>query len=284
MRTVTTVADLREQIALWRAKDDTIALVPTMGALHDGHVSLVETARTQADRTIVSIFLNPRQFAPNEDLSTYPRDLEADAAMLAASHVDLLYAPSHDEVFPNGFATMVNVEGPASGLEASSRPHFFAGVATIVTKLFTQSEPDVAVFGEKDYQQLLVVKRLVCDLNLRPHIVSAPTVREPDGLALSSRNAYLDDKQRRIAPHLYETLAGIAARLPTHDEPDKLLSNVNVQLGEVFDRVDYFDWRDAETLELRIEPERPSRLLGAVRLGHTRLIDNVPVAPTQWKP
>lgn len=283
MRTVTTVTELRDQIARWRAKGDKIALVPTMGALHDGHMSLVAAARAQAERSVVSLFLNPRQFAAGEDLSTYPRDLESDSRKLDEAGVDLLYAPDVEEMYPDGFATTVSLGGPAKGLESASRPHFFVGVATVVTKLFTQSLPDYAMFGEKDYQQLIVVKRFVRDLNLRPEIVAVPTVREDDGLACSSRNAYLDDKQRRMAPRLYETLSDLAARLPTHDDPDKLLSNVNDQMGEEFDRVHYLAWRDAETLDERIDHERPSRLLGAVTLGRTRLIDNVPVAPVLRK-
>lgn len=283
MQTVTTVAGLRERVAHWRAKGERIALIPTMGALHDGHMALVSAGQQHADHSVVSLFVNPLQFSPGEDLSTYPRDFESDSAKLEAAQVDLLYAPGPDQIYPPGFATIVHVGGPADGLEAASREKFFSGVATAVTKLFTQALPDIAVFGEKDYQQLLVIKRLVHDLDLRPQIIAVPTVREADGLALSSRNAYLDDKQRRIAPHFYDTLSDIAARLPTHDDPEKLLSNVESQLGRIFDRVDYLAWRDAETLDHCIQAERPSRLLAAVVLGRTRLIDNVPVAPLQRK-
>ena len=172
MQTVTTVAGLRERVAHWRAKGERIALIPTMGALHDGHMSLVSAGQNHADRSVVSLFINPRQFAPDEDLSTYPRDLQSDSARLEAAQVDLLYAPDTDQVYPDGFATTVQIEGPAEGLEAASRPGFFAGVATVVTKLFTQALPDIAVFGEKDYQQLLVVKRFVRDLDLKPEILA----------------------------------------------------------------------------------------------------------------
>ena len=279
MQTVTTVAGLREQIAQWRSRDELIALIPTMGALHDGHMALVSAGQRHADRSVVSLFINPRQFAPGEDLSTYPRNLGTDSAKLKAAHVDLLYVPDPDHVYPEGFATTVHVGGPADGLEAASRPEFFAGVATVVTKLFTQALPDAAVFGEKDYQQLLVVKRLVRDLDLKPRIIAVPTVRETDGLARSSRNAYLNVGQRRIAPRLYAVLSETAARLPTHDDPNRLLADAKAELHASFDKVDYLAWRDAEALQEDVQAGRAGRLLAAVVLGRTRLIDNVPVAP-----
>jgi pantoate--beta-alanine ligase len=250
-----------------------------MGALHAGHLRLVDEARKLAPRTIVSLFVNPRQFAPGQDLATYPRNLEADAAKLAEADVDLLYAPSLDQIYPDGFVTTVSVGGPAEGLEGSSRPGFFDGVATVVTKLFTQTRPDVALFGEKDYQQLQVVKRLARDLDLRPLIVGVPTVREDDGLACSSRNAYLDSEQRQIAPRLYALLSRTAERMAGHDSPDDLLSEAEAELKTYFDKVDYLAWRDGETFEAAMAPGRAGRLLAAVVLGRTRLIDNVAVPP-----
>jgi pantoate--beta-alanine ligase len=279
MRTVTTVAELGACVDNWRSKGDQIALVPTMGALHEGHMRLVAEGRGLALRTVASLFVNPRQFAANEDIATYPRNLTDDSSKLADAGVDLLYAPSLDQVYPDGFATTVSVTGPAEGLEGSSRPGFFDGVATVVTKLFTQARPDVAVFGEKDYQQLLVVRRLVRDLDLRPRIVGVPTVRESDGLACSSRNAYLDAGQRRTAPRLYAVLSRTAERLPSHDDRELLLAEAEADLKTSFDKVDYLAWRDDETFAAAMTPGRGGRLLAAVVLGRTRLIDNVPVAP-----
>ena len=283
MRTVTTVAELRACVEDWRSKGDHVALVPTMGALHEGHMRLVAEGRGLAPCTVASLFVNPRQFAADADLATYPRNLEADQAKLAKAGVDLLYAPDLDQVYPNGFATTVSVTGPAEELEGSSRPGFFDGVATVVTKLFTQAQPDVAVFGEKDYQQLLVVRRLVRDLDLRPRVVAVPTVRESDGLACSSRNAYLDAGQRLIAPRLYTVLSRTAEHLPSDDDPELLLAEAEAELKTSFDKVDYLAWRDAETFGAAMTPGRAGRLLAAVALGRTRLIDNVAVAPLSEK-
>jgi pantoate--beta-alanine ligase len=283
MQTVATVAELRACVDLWRAEAEQIALVPTMGALHAGHMRLVDEARKLAPRTVVSLFVNPRQFASGEDLATYPRNLEADSAKLAEAGVDLLYAPCLDQVYPHGFATSVSVGGPAQGLEGSSRPGFFDGVATVVTKLFTQTRPDVALFGEKDYQQLQVVKRLVRDLDLRPSIVGVPTVRDVDGLACSSRNAYLDGEQRLVAPRRYALLSRTAERMADHDDPQHVLNEAEADLKSSFDKVDYLAWRDGETFEAGMTPGRAGRLLAAVMLGRTRLIDNVPVAPLNMR-
>jgi len=279
MRTVTTVAEVRACVEGWRTRGERVALVPTMGALHEGHLTLVTRARELAERSIVSVFVNPRQFGPNEDFVRYPRTLESDSAKLAAAEVDLLYAPSPDEIYPEGFATTVSVAGPAEGLEGLSRQGFFAGVATVVTKLFTQVLPDVAVFGEKDFQQLAVIRRLTDDLDLRPRIVGVATVREADGLAYSSRNAYLDADQRRTAPNLYRVLSAAARRLSDGDEAAQVVAEAERDLAAQFDRVDYVALRDAESFSAEASPDRPRRLLAAVVLGATRLIDNVPVAP-----
>jgi pantoate--beta-alanine ligase len=207
---VTTVGALRGSIGQWRRSSQRVALVPTMGALHDGHLDLVRLARAKADRVVVSIFVNPRQFAPHEDFDRYPRDLNADAAKLAAASADLIWAPTVHEMYPQGFATRIEMAGPAEGLETEFRPHFFGGVATVCCKLFSQATPDFAIFGEKDYQQLTVLKHMVRDLDLPLAIIGAPTRREPDGLALSSRNAYLSAAERQQAPALYRAVSTMA--------------------------------------------------------------------------
>ena len=279
MRTVTTVAELRACVEGWRAHGERVALVPTMGALHQGHMMLVARGRELAERSIVSLFVNPRQFAPGEDFAAYPRNLESDSSKLAEAEVDLLYAPAPDQIYPEGFATAVSVGGPAEGLEGDVRPGFFIGVATVVAKLLAQAMPDVAVFGEKDYQQLVVVKRLVRDLDLRARIVGVPTVREEDGLACSSRNAYLDADQREVAPRLFRVLSATAERLGAGHDSAEELATANRELAAAFDRVDYVALRDAESMSADVTPGRTGRLLAAAVLGTTRLIDNVPVAP-----
>ena len=281
METATTLDQMRARLNDWRAAGERIGLVPTMGALHPGHMSLVDGCRTAADRVVVSLFINPRQFGPNEDLDAYPRDLERDASQLDDAGVDLLYAPTLDQVYPEGFATTVSPSGPAEGLEDDHRPGFFNGVATVVTKLFLQTGADVATFGEKDYQQLIVVKRFVRDLDLRIEIIGLPTVREDDGLACSSRNAYLDTAQRQVAPRLWRTLSTAAKTLTASDTPETILADAKRDLEASFDAVEYVAWRDGETLMPNPALDRPSRLLAAVRLGATRLIDNVAVAPRQ---
>lgn len=274
------VADLRAAIAGWRAAGESVALVPTMGALHDGHLSLVRQGRTLADRVVATIFVNPTQFAANEDLASYPRREARDFAMLRDVGVPLVFAPDVAEMYPDGFSTTVTVAGVSEGLCGAHRPGHFAGVATIVTKLLLQALPDVALFGEKDYQQLQVIRRLTRDLDIPVRIVGAPTVREADGLALSSRNAYLDDTSRRIAPAMHRALSAAAVRLANGEDPASVLADGAATLRQVgFDPVEYFEWRDAETLAPQPAPGRPGRLLAAAWLGRTRLIDNVPADP-----
>jgi pantoate--beta-alanine ligase len=274
------VADLRAAIAGWRAAGESVALVPTMGALHDGHLSLVRQGRTLADRVVATIFVNPTQFAANEDLASYPRREARDFAMLRDVGVPLVFAPDVAEMYPDGFSTTVTVAGVSEGLCGAHRPGHFAGVATIVTKLLLQALPDVALFGEKDYQQLQVIRRLTRDLDIPVRIVGAPTAREADGLALSSRNAYLDDTSRRIAPAMHRALSAAAVRLANGEDPASVLADGAATLRQVgFDPVEYFEWRDAETLAPQPAPGRPGRLLVAAWLGRTRLIDNVPADP-----
>lgn len=275
----TTLAQLRDVLDPWRKAGSRIALVPTMGALHDGHLALVRQAAASADKVVVSIFVNPAQFAPHEDFGRYPRAFETDTAKLAsAGAVQLVYAPHAGDMYPEGFATKVTLDGPASGLETAFRPHFFAGVATVVTKLFTQCRPGIAVFGEKDYQQLLVVRRLSRDLDLGVDVIGVPTVREADGLALSSRNAYLSGDQRKIAAHLNRVLLNVGERARSGvPVPQAEAEGAAALIGAGFDRVDYVAIRDAATLAQLRAIEEPARVLAAARVGTIRLIDNRPV-------
>ena len=275
----TDLAQLRAVLAPRRKAGSRIALVPTMGALHEGHLALVRHAAASADKVVVSIFVNPAQFAPHADVGRYPRAFETDTAKLESSGaVQLIYAPDARDMYPDGFATKVSLEGPASGLETAFRQHFFAGVATVVTKLFTQCRPDIAVFGEKDYQQLLVVRRLSRDLDLGVDVLGVPTVREVDGLALSSRNAYLSIDQRKIAAHLNRVLLRVGERaragIPVAQAEAE---GAAALIGAGFDRVDYVAIRDAETLEQVRATDGPTRVLAAARIGAIRLIDNRPV-------
>jgi pantoate--beta-alanine ligase len=274
-----TLAALDRVVAQKRGTRQMLALVPTMGALHAGHLALVRRAKRRAKRVMVSIFVNPTQFAPQEDLATYPRTFEADLAALAEENVEFVWAPSVEVMYPQGFATTVNPEGPAKvGLEDAFRPHFFAGVATVVAKLFTQCRPDVALFGEKDYQQLKVVTRMSVDLNLRVTVVGVPTVREKDGLALSSRNAYLSPQERAIAPTLHKTLRECAGRIASRETITSVLADGRKAIGASGFVLDYLEARHAETLEPIGDPrEGPVRLLVAAKLGRTRLIDNIGV-------
>ena len=253
-----------------------VALVPTMGALHAGHLSLVRLARRHAARVIVSIFVNPAQFAPHEDLATYPRTWAADTAGLANEGVDLIWAPSVGVMYPDGFATRVVPDGPAKvGLEDAFRPHFFAGVATVVAKLFLQCRPDVAIFGEKDFQQLKVVARLARDFDLRLKVIGAPIVREPDGLAMSSRNAYLTPAERAVAPVLHRTLKSCARRISAGTSLARVLADGRKAIMAAGFALDYLEARNADTLApVRGRADGPIRLLVAARLGKTRLIDN----------
>jgi pantoate--beta-alanine ligase len=270
--------DLRAVVQGWRGSGKTVALVPTMGALHEGHLSLVRLARKHAKRVVVSLFVNPTQFAPNEDFSAYPRDEQGDWQKLASARTDLLYAPPVDDMYPDDFATRVEVIGLTAGLESVSRPHHFAGVTTIVTKLFLQCLPDVAVFGEKDYQQLQVIRQMVRDLNFPIMIVPGSTLRAPDGLALSSRNAYLTPGERAIAPHFHAVLKDVASDLATGRPVHEAVFIGRDRLEGAGFRVDYLEAREADTL-LPVEGALsvPMRVLGAVFLGRVRLIDNVPV-------
>jgi pantoate--beta-alanine ligase len=279
LRVIRTLPALRRSMTELRVRRKTIALVPTMGALHDGHLALVRLAQRRADRVIVSIFVNPTQFAPNEDLGTYPRTLPADLAALRKLNTDLVWAPSVETMYPDGAATRVVPEGPAtSGLEDAFRPHFFSGVATVVTKLLIQCEPDFALFGEKDYQQLKVVTRLARDLGLKTRIVGAPTVREQDGLAMSSRNAYLSPEERAAAPALYRVLKECAKRIASGGPLGPVLDDGQKAITSAGFALDYLEARNAETLAPLTTPfGEPIRLLVAARIGKTRLIDNVSI-------
>ncbi|TMJ04255.1 MAG: pantoate--beta-alanine ligase [Alphaproteobacteria bacterium] len=275
-----TVTALRREVARWRAARETVALVPTMGALHEGHLSLVRLARRRADRVIVSIFVNPAQFAPSEDFSTYPRTFATDVAMLAEEAADLVWAPANVSVmYPDGFATRIVPEGPAlAGLEDAFRPDFFKGVATVVAKLFIQAAPDVAVFGEKDYQQLRVVTRMARDLDLPLKVIGAPTVREPDGLAMSSRNVYLTPDERAVAPTLHRVLSLCAKKIAEGRPIDTILAEGREAIERAGFVLDYLEARHAETLmPVGSIKDGPLRLLVAAKLGKTRLIDNVAV-------
>jgi pantoate--beta-alanine ligase len=279
-RIVTTVTELRAALAGHRSVGNgpaRIGMVPTLGALHDGHVSLVNEARKHADHVVVSIFVNPTQFAPHEDFDAYPRTLDADLKTLG-DRAAIVFTPTAREMYPEGFATTLNVAGPSTGLETDFRPHFFAGVATVVAKLLIAAMPDIAVFGEKDYQQLLVVKRLVRDLGLPIQIVGAPTLREADGLALSSRNAYLSAEERGIAARLNVILEdAIAAARSNGDLRAAEATAIEALWKAGFAHVDYVAIRDAETLDHITALERPARILAAAKVGKTRLIDNMAI-------
>jgi pantoate--beta-alanine ligase len=279
VRVIRDLAALRRTIARYRAADETVGLVPTMGALHAGHLSLVRLAQRKADRVVVSIFVNPTQFAPHEDLATYPRTLAADLAALAEHKADLVWAPPVEVMYPTGFATRIVPEGPAgAGLEDRFRPHFFAGVATVVAKLLLQCAPDIAVFGEKDYQQLKVITQMAKDLAIPVRIVPGPTRREKDGLALSSRNAYLDSAQRARAPTLYRVLRRCAEQIREGRSPDAVLAEGHAAIEGAGFVLDYLEARHADTLQpIASRNEGPIRLLVAAKIGATRLIDNIAV-------
>jgi pantoate--beta-alanine ligase len=273
----TSIDGLRARVAGWRQDNARVGLVPTMGALHEGHLSLVRETRSRCGKTIVSIFVNPAQFAPHEDFDRYPRALEQDLEKLGGA-ADLVFAPAVAEMYPDGFATRIEVGGPAVGLETDFRPHFFAGVATIVAKLLIVAMPDMAVFGEKDYQQLLVVRRLVRDLALPIEIVGGAIVREADGLAMSSRNAYLSARERAVAANLNLVLRDVAARIRS-GEGVEVAEEAGVQalVKAGFDAIDYVAVRDAETLAATDGSPGAGRVLAAARIGKTRLIDNIAV-------
>jgi pantoate--beta-alanine ligase len=274
-----TIADLRRHIAAWRKGDERVGLVPTMGALHQGHMALVRAARLECARVVASVFVNPKQFAPTEDLGSYPRREAADLNMLRSAGVDLVFLPALHEMYPPDFATLVQVSGLTEGLCGAHRAGHFDGVTTVVTKLLIQALPDIAYFGEKDYQQLTVVRRLARDLNIPVLIAGVPTVREADGLALSSRNVYLSAEERRIAPNLARVLRSVAAALardPTVVQRE--IARGSAALQQSGFTVEYLEIREAETLAVTSEVTARSRIFAAVRLGTTRLIDNMPIA------
>lgn len=272
------VPSLRSEIAAWRKTGLRIGLVPTMGALHEGHLSLVRTAKEKTDRVVTTLFVNPRQFAPHEDFERYPRDEAGDSAMLASAGCDLLFAPDRAVMYPHGFATNVIVTDVSTPLEGEFRPHFFGGVATVVSKLLLQSLPDIAFFGEKDYQQLQVINRMTRDLDIPVAIEGCATVRESDGLAMSSRNAYLTADQRKIAARLnaimHDAIKSARAGAPIATTEAEASRHI---LAAGFTSVDYIAVRDAETLAPIIDLTRPARILAAAWLGKTRLIDNMAV-------
>ncbi|WP_395447096.1 pantoate--beta-alanine ligase [Aminobacter sp. UC22_36] len=274
---VETIAALRAQVRAWRAEGLKVALVPTMGALHDGHVSLMRAALKRADRCVVSIFVNPRQFAPTEDLDQYPRQLALDLDRLEKAGVHLAFTPGVDEVYPQGFATSISVGGPSAGLETAFRPAFFDGVATVVGKLFIQAAPDLAVFGEKDYQQLCVVKKLCRDLDLAVEVLGSPTIRDAEGLAMSSRNAYLSATELAVAQQLNKVVRKAASALQSGADEQATMTAARQQiLNAGFDVVDYVEARQSDTLA-PWQRDRDGRVLVAARLGKTRLIDNVEI-------
>lgn len=280
MQTVRELNDLREAIAAFRAEGARVALVPTMGALHAGHMALIEAAKRPGTKVVASIFVNPRQFGPNEDLTRYPRREAADSRMLAEAGCDLLWLPPVDVMYPEGFASSISVSGVSEGLDGASRPGHFDGVATVVAKLFNQVGADAAYFGEKDFQQLAVIRRMVTDLNFPLEIVGVPTQRDDDGLALSSRNIYLDEEERAKAVALPRAL-GVAVRAITRgDDAETALAEAATSLTGAGFVVDYVALVDAETLEPMPAPDRPRRLLAAARMGQTRLIDNIAVDAT----
>ena len=275
----TNIASLREHVSAWRARGLLVALVPTMGALHEGHLSLVREAREVADRVVVTIFVNPTQFAPSEDFAAYPRDLDSDCAKVEAEGADLVYAPEIATMYPAGFATAIKVDGPAvAGLEDKFRPSHFVGVATIVMKLLMQALPNIALFGEKDWQQLKMIQRMTLDLDVPIGILGVPTVREGDRLAMSSRNVRLTPQERAVAPTLHATLARCAAALAAGAQVEEATSAARRSLEAAGFAVDYVEARHAETLApLDEDDDGPARVLAAAKLGSVRLIDNVAV-------
>ena len=270
------VVDLRERVAHWRRQDKSIGIVLTMGALHQGHLALVKRSLRACDRTIATIFVNPKQFGLEEDFDKYPRSEQNDIASFTDAGVDLLFAPNNEEMYPKGFSTQVKVGVLGDILEGVHRPNFFDGVATIVSKFLILARPDKAFFGEKDYQQLMIIKRLVCDLEISTLIEGVETVREKDGLAISSRNIYLNEEERLLAPTLYKTILEVSHRIKSGKEINKHESwgRKNL-LRSGFSDVDYLSVYDAETFKPGFRVGRPGRVMVAAKLGHTRLIDNV---------
>lgn len=274
-----TLPALHRAIDQLRTRSETVALVPTMGALHDGHLTLVEKAKQKADRVIVSIFVNPAQFAPHEDFNSYPRTLKSDLAKLAQTGVDLVWAPNATTMYPDGYVSRIGLDGPAvAGLEDTYRPHFFGGVATVVGKLFNQCRPDFALFGEKDYQQLKVITRMAKDLDMRVKVVGVPTVREADGLAMSSRNAYLSADERHTATALIRAMKTAAAQIRQNGRIEAALKAGREAITQAGFVLDYLDVRHAESLApVKSVKDGPLRMLVAAKIGRTRLIDNIKV-------
>ena len=273
------VAALRSQIRLWREAGESVALVPTMGALHAGHIALVQLAKTRAQRVVATIFVNPTQFAPKEDFSKYPRTLEADVAKLVDAGADAAYHPGPEDMYPSGFCTTISLRGPATaGLEDRFRPTHFQGVATVVAKLLLQALPDVAVFGEKDFQQLAVIRQMTADLDIPVQILGAPTVREADGLAMSSRNVYLSGEERGAAPLLHRCMTRAAQRIHDGEAMEAALAPARSKLMAAGFEIDYLEVRDASSLAtVQGRYRKGLRILVAARLGRTRLIDNLEV-------
>jgi pantoate--beta-alanine ligase len=275
---IRTLADLREIVSGWKASGESVGVVPTMGALHQGHLSIVRAAKEGCDRVIVTIFINPKQFNTPEDYESYPRTEEEDSRKLTPLKVDVVYVPDGVQMYPEGFATTVSVEGVTEGLCGAHRPRHFDGVATVVAKLFNQTQADRAYFGEKDYQQLQVVTRLAQDLNLPIEIIGCPTIREEDGLAMSSRNLLLSDRARTWAPELHGAMVGMAEGLLAGGNLIALKAKAIKRLERArFTEVEYLDLRSADKLELVDNPDRPSRLLAAAWLAGVRLIDNIAI-------
>lgn len=277
---VRTVAELRAAVRGWKADGQTVGLVPTMGALHEGHLSLVQAAKGRCSRVVATLFVNPKQFNNPDDLNSYPRSEEDDAAKLTGAGADGLYAPSVDEMYPHGFATTVSVAGVSEGLCGAHRPGHFDGVATVVSKLFLQSGADMAFFGEKDFQQLAVIRRMVLDLDMPIEIVGVPTMRDADGLALSSRNQRLSEAGRAAAPALARALASAARSIEAGGDIASTLQDASTSIkAGGFKSVEYIELRDAESLDPMVSLDRPARLLAAAWIDGVRLIDNVPVLP-----
>lgn len=275
---IRTLVELRSKVAGWKAAGESVAVVPTMGALHQGHLSLVRAAKEACDRVIVTIFINPKQFNNPDDYKNYPRTEEEDARKLIALKADVVYVPDGEQMYPNGFATTVSVEGITQGLCGAHRAGHFDGVATIVTKLFTQTQADKAFFGEKDYQQLQVVNRLARDLDLPIEVIGCPTIREEDGLAMSSRNLLLSDRARTWAPELHRAMEEMSEGLLAGGDLETLRAAAVSRVERAgFTQVEYLDLRSADQLELMTTPDRPARLLAAAWLAGVRLIDNIAV-------
>ncbi len=280
MQTVHRIAELRAQVMAWKRAGEQVAFVPTMGNLHRGHIHLVECARELAPRTVASIFVNPMQFGPSEDFAAYPRTLDADSRQLETAGLDLLFAPGVTEVYPRPLEQMTQVTVPElpTVLCGASRPTHFSGVTTVVSKLFNMVQPDIAVFGEKDWQQLVIIRRMATDLDMPVAIVGVPTVREPDGLALSSRNGYLSAEERAIAPTLYATLRATAERLRAGERDFAALeAEAKAQLASAGFRPDYFEIRRPDDLQRPNLEDAELRIFAAAWLGRARLIDNWPV-------